>query len=88
MTTTNVQHTPGPWLIWHTPLATLIQTDKGLNIAKMGGDSLEADECLIAAAPDLLAALEQLVRDYDADNSRPPFIATAREVIAKARGEA
>jgi len=47
----------------------------------------EADARLIAAAPDLLAALEDVVQMYQPAYD-PPFIERARAAIAKAKGEA
>ena len=82
-------HTPGPW--------TVVAIDWG----ETGNARLElkeiqrtgmADARLIAAAPDLLAALQALVAEldgpgkpYSSDSYAPPqFIETARAAIAKA----
>ena len=92
------QHTPGPWH-W--------RDDKGY---KWGRQGLEpnvmcgtveglidvdaADALLMAASPDLLAALQRFVTACDAHLPEPThqafcgLFASAREAIAKATGEA
>lgn len=55
-------------------------------------DNATANARLIAAAPDLLNALERIVKElgasgYKGDTEEPSCIHTARAVIAKARGE-
>jgi hypothetical protein len=53
--------TPGPWAIaGHQYTPALIQAGAGLNIAKMGGDSLDGDARLIAAAPTVIAEAREL----------------------------
>lgn len=79
-------HTPGPWVV-----ANKVQVhDK-----KLGGviaccvryarhDSVDqANANLIAAAPDLLEALENLIDSRGMDDLEP-----ARKAIARAKGEA
>lgn len=79
-------HTPGPWY-WdfdRDDMASL--RSEGDNESVMIDiacyPSLE-DRCLIAAAPDLLAALEDLVDSRGMDDLEP-----ARKAIARAKGEA
>lgn len=91
------KHTPGPWdfacdsygKVLHSKKACVFTNIKGDN-----GDYLQTvaakienwkDARLIAAAPDLLAALKHLVRyDFgDSDGAKE-----ARAAIAKAEGEA
>jgi hypothetical protein len=57
------KHTPGPWIIdpaLELPLAVIADTEDGLGICELGTRTLEteANARLIAAAPDLLAALQ------------------------------
>lgn len=99
---TQATHTPGPWAIFDNSGLTLKRsvtvTIGNRKIAFYNGDNF-ADAHLIAAAPDMLAALE-LARDLVdvADNAgayrdslRPGYIeqhkAAIRATIAKARGE-
>jgi len=87
-----VEHTPGPWRI--DPDATFIGdhyvgTDKA-DIALMADWSLDlepeqwANARLIAAAPDLLAALEAAIAVHGATYS---WGRNALAALAKARGE-
>jgi hypothetical protein len=69
---TTVQHTPGPWSVYHSVYGPVIDTADGIPVAKLhhanvGPDQFsdendtwpnEANARLIAAAPDMLAALE------------------------------
>lgn len=102
------KHTPGPWFI--TGRMTkyvearigegLIQEIAGVvpTAADCGyGETQEANASLIAAAPDLLEALENSTSDlfYQIEMrhgaeaaSKYPSIIEARSAIAKARGEA
>ena len=79
------KHTPGPW----------ISNDLGLQNVKGDGIAAYAADCypndddarLIAAAPDLLAALETLTREWDL--GRSPLAAEwskARAAIRNAEG--
>lgn len=85
-------HTPGPWE-WRENLSRkTLESAHGTVIDSapyegmwFSGDSVEADQQLIAAAPELLDILERIVR---ADDLPPIQSAQAREVIAKARGAA
>lgn len=92
----NTQHTPGPWnysgpceitgrySIFHNgPLAYCADTT-----AKPGDG--EANARLIAAAPDLLAALQNVAACFDANDpdSMANAMADARAAIAKATGGA
>ncbi len=82
------EHTPKPWTLQKSSQGALILCRPGIT-----QDFLqihpEADAYLIAAAPDLLSALE----DYVAlDESTPgaeaePVFAQARAAIDKAKGE-
>ena len=61
-------------------------------IAEVAGHGWEADveranAALIAAAPDLLAALDALVAKCDEDHGDTMNLADARNALAKARGQ-
>ena len=101
------KHTPGPWTVfpkakygeWHVSVPVQGQGWRlGLFPDGIRTGSPEADARLIAAAPDLLAALRELMEcsEYsgwsDADLARSiaggdrylPMVVTARAAIAKA----
>jgi len=85
------KHTPGPWRTeqaFNSAQVHIVAAVDGLerSIATdiwCDGDEQEANVNLIVAAPDLLEALECLLK-ADHDDVR----AMARAAIAKARGEA
>lgn len=95
-----MNHTLGPWQSVVTKHRTLINSAEGHRVAECESLS-EADARLIAAAPDLLAALQELTEQYerllvesritkrDATNMRemlPHYTGAARAAIAKATG--
>ena len=88
------KHTQGPWkLILHGnekypyPLSMHTQDD-AIWIASDGRVSSLANAHLIAAAPDLLAALESAVEwdSHDDEGEPAVWLEQARAAIAKARG--
>ena len=85
-------HTPGPWK-WICGDTKLISEDKTIISTEYPfGDPTEADAHLIAAAPDLLEALENLILDCDfwitmGVNMNCNFVDQAKAAIAKAKGE-
>jgi len=101
------EHTPGPWQIESRFVGPLVITaecrpeiDKSgkLEIAHVGAETFmvaNANARLIAAAPDLLAALEDILKVAEADLAltsnphpmREAVVNSARAAIAKARGE-
>ncbi len=90
MKTQNTTHTPGPWTFngdhvvagTHTVVADPFASD-----ALFGGEG-EANANLIAAAPEMLSALEAICDDADEDtDSGAAILATARAAIAKAKGQ-
>ena len=93
-----IKHTPGPWVVDHMS-AHLVrsQDDKnGRHIAAVGPanytpryDVDDANARLIAAAPELLEALECLLAKADIEfkNIWPETRNDARAAIAKAKGE-
>ena len=85
--TTN--HTPGPWrrqVIAPTFVHTAIETANGkLAIARVYGRGANAR--LIAAAPDMLQALEGIYTDDDGDGyCSAEHMAVIREIIARIQG--
>lgn len=87
------KHTPGPWFSQYDDngFYKIGSEAVGLNIAFTFGES-DADEAnvrLMAAAPNLLEALENLadyVDEWVGDNECRP-LENARAAIAKARGQ-
>lgn len=81
------KHTPGPWrnVIGYDDSNTVI-AGEGYNLECVAliksRPSCQADACLIAAAPDLLEALEELVEGDEIDSC-----SRASAAIAKAKGE-
>ena len=90
----NAKHTPGPW----TRNRAINTVDMGRYsvICPFGADSkkhvseIEANMRIISSAPDLLAALEAIIKmigPYAGQGRMDAEIAAARSAIAKARGE-
>ena len=89
------QHTPEPWLAgepedgdewWFgSGLEISVRSASGQTICVYGANSPEeiANARLIAAAPDLLAALETVLHICCIEHARP----IAEEAVRKARGE-
>ena len=96
-----MKHTPGPWCVWKDGLtiAEEVRSESDnffpFEIAKVSDDSNtdRANACLIAAAPELLAALLALKTANGADNFNGwhedflPAIQKANAAIAKATGQ-
>lgn len=99
MSAVRVAHTPGPWnleahkdgaftvSVMLTPISQMVICARN----QLGGraDESVANAKLIAAAPDLLAALEVVVNDWTAQFERnghlaPAWCKQARAAIAKA----
>lgn len=100
-------HIPGPWTVDYSGLARLAITGAGgetlafCNWQCEDGDVDEANARLIAAAPELLGALERVVDAFQTDSQVSPnlpvliswetnqnAIAQARAAIARATGQA
>jgi len=90
------QHTPGPWVtegryaerdgfqIWDTVHGWIIA-----DVVNDQHDNSEANAALIAAAPDTLKALTDLLNWYDMDEGDlRPLMNAARVVVAAAEGDA
>jgi len=89
----NTLHTPAPWK--HDPTWGIIKYGKSEICALHSGNIANAH--LISAAPDLLFALEGLMKravkdaeHYAPDGNEPiwAFISDASDAICKAKGEA
>ncbi len=89
------KHTNGPWKVSLTD-DTVVVDANGAEVAAIDGDYnhpdtwpvMEANARLIAAAPDLLAALEAIMSERWYPAGRSEHVSDmARAAIAKARGE-
>ena len=99
---TKAKHTPGPWEL----IAESVEDSRGNSIAMVTGGSGRqyvedevnaeclANACLIAAAPELLEALEMALYYYESFRDKSPTgetetddIAIIRAAIRKAKGE-
>ena len=91
-------HTPGPWEVaQYADDVTMIEnrapTGYGYSLTQVArilpvSESAEANARLIAAAPDLLAALQELLADkYLSDPINRDRMANARAAIARATGK-
>ena len=81
------KHTPGPWSV-DAIETTLVRGPDRYPIADPERHFREITECeanarLIAAAPDLLAALKMMISDWDGE---PEDIAEAQDAIRNAEG--
>lgn len=86
-----VRHTPMPWIVRNR--GEITTKDKCCIVAQCGSagdhtdDTMDANAHLIAAAPDLLAALEAMVEPFENFANPPHPVPMARAAIAKAKGE-
>lgn len=94
MQTTTAKHTPGPWIF----CGTHVDDSRGLPLVRSAHRDFDKINCadfhLIAAAPELLEALEGLLSVYvelvaptDVFGEAANAEHIARAAIAKARGE-
>jgi len=85
------KHTPGKWSSFDNGQGRIyVASDNGSMVAFIESDeeNLDADTELIAAAPELLAALKRMVVSYEHEASmNNPALLAARAAIAKATGE-
>ena len=84
------QHTPGPWTTdgkAETDTLDIVSPLGRVAMLDCSHDLMLEDARLIAAAPDLLAALEELLNALPSATTHPA-IKAARAAIAKATGEA
>lgn len=96
-------YTKGPWTCCETTLAgqcigfhitaprygSIAPLAESVNGDRYSADDLRANGRLLAAAPDLLEALERLTRvaSVELEATRPDVLEQARAAIAKATGE-
>ena len=86
------KHTPGPWEVQESGSgmlsSTFITDPRGDIIASMMGPYRDNyDARLIAAAPEMLEALELVVSTYEAGGWPSATIVVAKAAIAKATGK-
>lgn len=88
----NPKHTPGPWTIdWSSAHQTINSEDKTIcNIHPPTFDADEEDRAnarLIAAAPEMLNALDTAIQHLSKHGMSPELIKDLKQVYDKARGE-
>lgn len=89
------EHTPGPWE-WSEDRRFLSQSGSedepfgslAILIVNNLGVPAEADARLVAAAPELLTRLEQLLAAVERGDIQVRHVTRAREAVAKAKGGA
>jgi hypothetical protein len=85
----STQHTLGPW--WHSGLEVGTEPMMMVKVAKVSGANHQealANARLIAAAPDLLEALNTWLKQYSAEEYEDcPEVVQTRAAITKATGE-
>jgi hypothetical protein len=97
------KHTPGPWIYGPLSRAVIAQTREAticvceIPEPEHGCENVEADTAeeaqasangrLLAAAPDLLAVCEKVLKLGGTAHRRPEVNADLRAAIAKAKGE-
>lgn len=86
----NAQHTPGPWKV--VTFGMVVESADGVRVCETHATDREANARLIAAAPELLEALESVTRCLQWHNEQhgvgmdEAAIAKAVAAIAKASG--
>lgn len=85
---TETKHTPGPWRV-EARRPTIVEREVDASTVASCHDFSRArhDALLIAAAPAMLEALEEIVGGYADTNDPCRTLALARRAIAAARGE-
>ena len=83
------RHTAGTWRVAAGPTFCAIRTDDRViaDIRLVGLHYNKADAALIAAAPDFLKALEDVLMVFSEEFSDSPTLERARAAIAKATQE-
>lgn len=88
-----MKHTPGPWVRIGTDVGTAdcaIASISVMSVVTMKRDEREANAILIAAAPELLQALKQMLDAFHHDplgGSQDAAVEAALDAVAKAQGE-
>ncbi|RZI59324.1 MAG: hypothetical protein EOP14_04320 [Pseudomonas sp.] len=81
--------TPGPWSLdqYHNVVGVDKQEIRAIGLVLTSGTEAKANSRLIAASPDLLEALQLIVRGYGVSFQDAALKTLATEAIAKATGE-
>lgn len=95
------QHTPGPWVLSITgnpmvyaadpiigPLVASVHDGRNGFGSKESKETSRANATLIIAAPDMLAALEEIIDAAEYRGFHPEFLINAHAAVKKARGQA
>jgi len=86
-----MKHTPGPWSVGGpTQYAYQLRIDPSIGVVYGGGEEVQANARLIAAAPEMLEALKSAADALDSDNPDIQLRAAiaARETINRIEGGA
>ena len=59
------QHTPGPWTVYHDDEGVEIRANDDLMGTIINGKEMDANAQLIEAAPELLAAAQNAITNWD-----------------------
>jgi len=86
------KHTPGPWRVGpyspgHPPSVLAGEGDEARHVAGYRTALGLDDARLIAAAPEMLEALREMLLDADAGQVRMDVVANARALLARVDGE-
>ena len=80
-------HTPGPWSVgWGTGFINQVQIEPAIGYAYGSGKEVKANARLIAAAPELLTALQGALESMETGITSIGVIQAARDAIAEATG--
>ena len=88
----NAKHTPGPWEVDQIDQSTIQIKAAGVIVAEVYSgstftrlsDEQQANARLIAAAPELLSALQQAIAWMDGERTAIDALTNARAIITKA----
>jgi hypothetical protein len=85
------KHTPGPWTVGDSGgYLNQMKIEPAIGVVYGAGEEIQANAHLIAAAPELLEALQELKEElfqHAEGNYLRPFLDKAEAAIAKAKGE-
>ena len=85
-----IKHTPGQWVVtgWNLVFGSkAVEINVHFDSGVSGTLEMHANANLIAAAPDLLEALSEVVEWLEHGDHAGPMHSKARAAIAKAKGE-
>jgi hypothetical protein len=83
-----IKHTPGPWKASASQFGYVTAIDHDGNPITVCTTRTEADARLIAAVPDMVAALSLLINGDGKPDECPRAMAAARAALLKAKGDA